>query len=262
LTRTLPSTLAPVVETLELDAPQVVTTTELRALITEAKIRTDPYVTIHRLAEHGWLLPTGVRGVWEFAPAAHGGPIGHADPFLVLRAQLAATPGLDVRLALESALWQHGIADRVPGRHVVAVPSKNDAPTALRRAYTLSWFRSRLPAARIGGLPIAAAETTLVQLAHAPSAVTNWGLILNCLADLVAVVDHDQVRDEAVARSNATLARLAYLTAPFSEALATSLAVEDQGTVWFGPRTQVRRTDARWNIADTILPRAPAEATG
>lgn len=260
MTRTLPATLAPIVEVLELDAPRVITTVDLRTLIEDAGIRTDPYMVINRLAGHGWLLRTGVRGVWEFAPGAHAGPVGHGDPFLTLRAQLAATPQLDVRIALESALWCHGLADRAPDRHVLAVAGKPDATTALRAAYTITWFRSQLPAGQVDGLPVASIETILVQLAGTPTSVSNWGLVLDCLGDLVADADDDRVRAEAHGRPNATLARLAYLTAPFDESLAASLRVEDHGTVWFGPRGRLRRKDTRWNVADTVLPRSPTEA--
>ena len=77
LTRTIPPSLGPVLTELELDAPQVVTLAELAALVTRTGVGTEPRVVADRLRKLGWLLPTETTGVWEFAPAAHAGPIGH-----------------------------------------------------------------------------------------------------------------------------------------------------------------------------------------
>jgi len=53
MTRPIPPTLAGVLELLELERPVTVTT--------------------ERLAERGWLLKTGVRGVWENGPPSMPG---------------------------------------------------------------------------------------------------------------------------------------------------------------------------------------------
>lgn len=260
MTRTLPAGLAAVVEALELDGASVVSAAELAELVRQAGLHTDPYVVINRLAEHGWLLPSGVKGVWEFAPGARAGAIGGGDPFLVLRAQLLASPGLDARVGLESAMWRHGQLDRAPNRHVVAVPDKTTAPAALRRAFQVTSFEARLPAARAAGLPVQAPATLLVHLAHRPADVKNWGLVLGGLAELIAEADHEKVLAELAGRPNTTRARLAYLTEPFAPNLAAAARPEDRGVVWFGPRGPLRRHDSRWQIADTVLPRSPTEA--
>ena len=87
--RTLGSSLAQVVEELELEQPVVVTTHDLQAILGDRQIKTPTSEVARRLRERGWLLPTGQRGVWEFAPGAHAGPYGHGDPLLALRALLA-----------------------------------------------------------------------------------------------------------------------------------------------------------------------------
>ena len=63
---------------------------------------------MHRLARLGWLLPTPVRGTWEFAPAEHAGAIPDADPLLPLKALLPPVAELcedkpSRRRALDSA---------------------------------------------------------------------------------------------------------------------------------------------------------------
>ena len=80
MARSLSPTLASVVEDLELDQTVVVTAELLREIVARHQLGTSPKVVAARLRQAGWLLPTGRRGVREFAPGAHAGPIGHGDP--------------------------------------------------------------------------------------------------------------------------------------------------------------------------------------
>jgi hypothetical protein len=261
VTRSIPAQYAPVVEALELDGAVVVTTEELRGLLHDAGVATEATVAIARLAEHGWLLPTGVRGAWEFAPGSHAGPFSHGDPFLTLQAQLAVTPDVDARVGLASALWLAGLVDRTPDRHVVTLGKGMRVPAALKRTYNATTFNAATAPDRVRGVPVCSPATVLVHLAESPTAVANWGLVLDGLGGLVDVADRDALRIELAGRTNATLARLAYLLFPFDpDFVETSIDLADHGVVWFGPRRTLRRTDSRWNIADTILPRSPTEA--
>lgn len=259
MTRAIRSSLAVVVGALELDAPVVVTSGQIHDLVRRLHVDTPAHVVTQRLAEDGWLLPSGVRGVWEFAPGSHGGRVGHGDPFLVLRAQRAATPGLDARVALESALWLHGLTDRAPVRHIVSVPALTRPPIGLRRAFTTVPFTCVEPPARVSRLPVCTPATVLVHLADTPTAVGNWGLVLDGLAALIEAADPVAVAAEAKDRSNATRARLGYLVEPFDQNLADMLDVVDSGTVWFGPRQPVRRRSSRWRVVDTVLPHVPGD---
>jgi len=260
MTRPIPAQYAPVVEALELDAAVLVTNESLRRHLHDAAVGSDPTVAIHRLAAHGWLLPTGVRGVWEFAPGSHAGPVSHGHPFLTLEAQLLATPELSARVALESAMWLAGLIDRAPARHVVSVEKSVRVPTALTRAYDVVRFDAVCPADRVGGVPVSSPATVLAHLATSPTAVANWGLVLDGLADLVDIADLEAVHAELQGRSNAARARFAYLVAPFDPDFVESIDVANSGVVWFGPRKGVRRSDSRWNIVDTVLPVSPTEA--
>jgi Transcriptional regulator, AbiEi antitoxin len=71
MTRTIPRSLAPVLEQPELYQADLATTARLDDLIRAAGIHTATRTVATRLRERGWLLPTGQRGVWE-------GEVGHA----------------------------------------------------------------------------------------------------------------------------------------------------------------------------------------
>lgn len=262
MTRAIPRSVAPIVEALELEAASVVTTGHLHDLIEQEDLRTPPRVAIQRLAEHGWLISTGVRGVWEFAPGASAGPFGSGDAFIVVRAQLAATPHLDVRVGLESALWLHGLADRPPSRHCVVVRyGKGQAPAALRRNFNLLTFDAELPPAMIDRLPVCSLTTVLVSIADRPTAVRNWRTVLDALGDLIVATNPNDLAIELEGRPNTTRQRLGYLVDPFAPDLAATIDVAETGTAWFGPRGSVRRRSTKWDVADTVLPEPPGGIT-
>ena len=85
---------------------------------------------------------------------------------------------------------------------------------------------------------------------------------MEVLVELVQSIDHTDLGEELAGRSHAARARLAYLVSGVAPDLASVLNVASAGKVWFGPRTKTRRHNARWNIADTILPISPAELGG
>ncbi|WP_425955926.1 type IV toxin-antitoxin system AbiEi family antitoxin domain-containing protein [Xylanimonas sp. McL0601] len=72
-TRTLGPALGQVIEELELDQPIVVTTADVAGIAARRGIKTPASEIARRLRLSGWLLPTGQRGVYEFAPGAHAG---------------------------------------------------------------------------------------------------------------------------------------------------------------------------------------------
>ena len=257
MTRAILKSIAPLVEALELEAASVVTTSHLHELAEAAGLRTPTYVAIQRLASQGWLIATDVRGVWEFAPGAHAGPYGSGDALITMRAQLAVMPELDIRVALESALWLHGLADRPPDRHCVTVPAGSTPPAAIRRNYNVVRFDAVLPAASVDRLPVCVPPTVLVHVADHPTAVRNWRTMLDALADLVDATDPSELDAELEGRSNATRQRLGYLIDPIDPDLASTIEVADTGTAWFGPRREVRRRSAKWNVVDTVLPEPP-----
>jgi hypothetical protein len=262
-TRTIPRSLGQILTQLELDAPQVITLAELAALAARTGVRTEPRVVADRLRKLGWLLPTETAGVWEFAPAAHGGPIGHGDQFLELRAALASRPSLDAAVCLTSALLTHGLTDRAPDRLEVAVRTGASIPEGLRRATRVVFFDSNFIPERSRGVPVHKPVTILVHLAARPSDVRGWGAIADALPELVDVVTPDDIDAELAGRPRSVRVRLAYLSQGVAPDLANRLVPPNEGgraapKVWFGPRRNLKRHNARFSVADTLLPFDPA----
>ena len=263
MTRAIPPSLGPLVTALELDAPEIVTMAELRALVRRTGIRTEPRLVAARLRARGWLLPTVTPGVWEFAPGAHAGPIGHGDPYLALRGALAARPSLLAAVCLMSALRTNGLAERAPDRLEVAVGTGSSVPAGLRRAARVVVFDPAISPARIGGLPVHVPATILVHLAARPTDVRGWGGIADLLADLVAHADPAGIDHELEDRPRSVRVRLAYLTQGVAPELADRLVPPEEGgraapKVWFGPRGSLKRHSTRFSVADTLLPFDPA----
>jgi len=264
VTRDIPPSLGPVMTELELDAPEVVTMAELAALVERYGIGTDPKVVAGRLRARGWLLSTGIRGVWEFAPAAHAGPISHGDPYLPLRAALAGHPGLPLAVCLISALRSHGLAERAPDRLEIAVPTSTSVPAGLRRRARVVMFEAKLSPQLFDSVPVHVPATVLVHLAARPADVRGWGTIADTLADLVATADVTEIDRELEGRPRSVRVRLAYLTQGVAPDLADRLVPPEEGgrtapKVWFGPRGTLKRHNTRFSVADTVLPFDPAD---
>lgn len=256
--RTLSGSLAAVVEDLELEQPAVVTMAELRKIVARHHVLTSPAVVASRLRANGWLLPTGSRGVWEFAPGAHAGPYGRGEPTMVLRAALAATPNLDAALALGSAAWALGYADRAPAKLDVAVPHPSAAPAALTRAAHMHGFTCRVGYLFAKGVPVHRPESVLAHLAASPSSVRFWSSVLEWLPDLAADLDVDVVAAELANRPVATRVRAGYLISGMRPDVADLVRTDVGDVVRFGARgaEQVRH-DGTWRVLDSLLPVDP-----
>jgi predicted transcriptional regulator of viral defense system len=263
LTRSIPTSLAPVLAELELEGTEVVTLADLTDQVARAGIGTDPRLVANRLRRSGWLLSTATTGVWEFAPASHAGPLGHGDPYLELRAALAKRPGLDAAICLLSALRAHGLTDRMPERLEVAVPDRSTIPAGLRRSTRVVVFDAHLPHERLRQVPVHAVATVLVHLATRPGDVRGWGEVADALPDLVASVTAADVDAELAGRPRAVRTRLAYLVQGVAPNLASHVAPAQPThgpapKVWFGPRGRLKRHNAQFSVADTVLPFDPA----
>lgn len=262
VTRTVPRSLAPVLEWLELERPEAVTTEQVREFCERRGVALPVSTVINRLARRGWLLKTDTHGVWEFAPAERAGAYGSRDSLLGLRTVLATAPETRFSVCLTSALWLHDLMDRRPSRIEVALPPREYVPAGIRRSSRVLRFKSHLEPMAMQGVPAHRLETVLVHLAARPTDVRNWGSVLEVLTELVTSIDRTALGEELAGRPHATRARLAYLVSGVAPDLASVLNVASAGKVWFGPRTKSRRNNARWNIADTILPVSPAELGG
>jgi len=262
-TRAIPPSLSPILAELELDAPHVVSLAELKDLVNRAGVGTEPRVVAARLRRLGWLLPTATAGVWEFAPAAHAGPIRHGDQFLELRAALATRPSLDAAVCLVSALAARGLTDRAPDRLEIAIRTGELVPRGLRRAARIVIFGANLASGRLSGVPVNQPATVLVHLAARPTDVRGWGAIAEALPELLEVVAPADIDVELAGRPRSVRVRLAYLVQGVAPDLADRLVPPDEGgrsapKVWFGPRASLKRHSSRFSVADTLLPFDPA----
>ncbi len=259
MARHLPTALAPIVERLELDQPEIVTLKQLTRIAAEFGVGTAPALIAHRLQSLGWLLSTGLSGAWEFAPGAHAGPHSRGGPFLPIKAALALLPDLPVAVALTSAAWAHGLADRIPPRIELAVSTGGRVPAGLGRKVQLLRFDARLDPVIRRGVPVQRFESILVHMAARPSRVNSWGGVVEWLGDVVTEAVEADILLELEDRPRAVRVRLAYLLQGLWPELS-ELSAGGAGTkVWFGPRGKLRRHSQRWRIADSILPFDPAK---
>lgn len=258
MTRTLSPSLGAVVETLELEQPQVVTMADVRQLVDRHHLRTDPKLVALRLRRSGWLLDTGVRGVWEFAPGAHAGPIGHADPLGAVKAIAARFPDLPAQVALSTAAWANGYADRVPAMPEIAVPPREDIPRTVSGLVRVTRFETHLDPVRKRGTLVHRPESVLVHMAHRPADVRSWSSAAEWLPNLAADADPELVHTELITRPKATRARFGYLLQGLRPDLVKGMRTSASTKTWFGPRGPLRRHSQQWQIADTILPFDPA----
>lgn len=258
MTRSVPIALAPVVERLELDQPEVVTLKQLTRLVTELGVRTAPALVAHRLQALGWLLRTGLSGAWEFAPGAHAGPHSRGGPLLPVKAALALMPELPAAVALTSAAWVHGLAGRTPPRIQVAVKPGARVPAGLVRNVQILRFDARLKPVKRRGVPVQRFESLLLHMAARPSMVKSWEEVVEWLGDIVAEIVEADVLLELEDRPRAVRMRLAYLVQGLWPELSERIGSGGGSKVWFGPRAKLRRHSQRWHMADSLLPFDPA----
>jgi hypothetical protein len=258
MTRTVSFSEAGVLERLELDRPAVVTIERLRDLLGELGVGTSPSVFAARLRAKGWLLPTGQRGVWEFAPAAAAGPYSSHDPLLGLKSFLALNPDAGCALTFQAAVWAHGLADRVPNRPEVAVSDlalKRRLPDGLDG----SVFRPGLGVVALRGVPVLAVDSVLVHMCAKPGDVRSWASGQEWLPGLAAELDGADLIAELSPRPGSVRARAGYLLQGMRPDLAEAIwgLSAPGGKTWFGARGPLVRHDNRWQIADTLLPFDP-----
>lgn len=259
--RTLSRGLAHLVAELELRQPTLVSVDDLARLADEAGLQTAARVLAGRLRDAGWLLPTAQRGVYEFAPGAHAGPFGHGDPFIDLRAAMLAGHH-SATVALGSALWLHGFAERAPDRHEVAVPVGTAVPKSIKRRMRVVHFSACLDPATLEQLPVHQPATILAHLATKPGEVQDWATFAQALPDLAERSSVADLESELRGRPSTVRPRLAYLLSGVASNLAERLQPNTPTQVtWFGRARRSRRFDRRFNVADGLLPFDPREST-
>ena len=255
-TRTLPGSVAGVVQELELRQPAVVTRALLEQIASATGTQLPEKALVDRLVRLGWLLPLRKRDTWEFAPAARAGRFSSGDTWIELRALLEHEPGAPVAVAFDSAVWELGHSAHQPTQPVLAHRRGWRPPKALGgRMVTFEW---QLPARALRALPVWREATVVVAAAERPAAQGDWANADEWLPETFRVVTPDEVLAEATGRKISTLARLGYL-AEWSgrDDVADEIEALLPGRLpvtSIGPRDRRDRWSRRWHVYDALLP--------
>lgn len=252
--RTVPQGLAPLLQLLELEQPQLVTAAQLRAWSSEAGVGWPADVVIRRLREHGWLLDLATRGVWEFAPAARAGAYGSGDSLVELRATLARDRSAPYAVGAESAAYLLGLAGRRPGREVVGAPSGVRPPKAFRVFRVVSWT-PRTPLVLRDSLPTWTAATLLAFMGTRPSGYRDWPNAGEWIAQAAAGAINEDVAHELHGRARSAWARTAYLLdrggAPARARELLSRAPHGSGPYYLGERRREGSYAKAFDVIDS-----------
>jgi len=255
--RSVPSSLAPIIEELELRQPKLVTKAYLESLIAERNLKLRPEEVSHRLQKQGWLLSLKTKDAWEFAPASRAGKIGSGDPFIELRATLYHRPDLPAAIAYDSAAWLHGFARRPPDKDVLSIPSHIVPPPALR-GFRITHLQGQIDPVQIDELPIWSVETLIVLMGERPMSYRAWPTVMEWLREATSRVDYDLILKELSGRGLATWARTGYILEAggrkdLGEKIHQQLDPSRKGPFYLGPRNSPGKVDKRWDVRDSIL---------
>jgi hypothetical protein len=157
-------------------------------------------------------------------------------------------------------LWLHGLADRAPDRHELAVPVKTVVPESIKRRMRVVHFSARLSPAILEQLPVHQPATILAHLATKPGDVQGWTTFAEALPDLAEQSSAHDLEKELHRRPSTVRPRLAYLLSGVAPKIADLLQPSTPAQVtWFGRSRVSRRFDKRFNVADGLLPFDPRE---
>lgn len=255
--RSIPKSLAPVLEDLERRQPTLVTKELLVEIIEERGLQLRPEGVAYRLQKEGWLLSLRKEDAWEFAPASRAGPIDSGDLFIELRAVLNRLADFPVAVAYDSAAWLHGLARRNPQRNVISVrPGVNVPKTLEGFRVTRKW--GQLDPVVINALPVWRIETLLVLMCVRPTGYRAWPTVLEWLPEAAAAADSDLISRELVGRGPPTWARLGYLMEVagqrgYAGKVHKEIEPSAKGPFYFGPRKHPGTYDKRWDVRDSVL---------
>ena len=254
--RSVPRSVAPILEALELDQPVLVTRELLDDLVAAKDVEVSGSVAARLLRERGWLLPLRTTGVWEFAPGARAGSIGGGDPFIELRARLETRP-LEASVAAESAAWLQGLASRAPDPQVLCLPPGTRLPRSLDEFRVVRWVPS-VPKRAIDGLPVWSVSTLLAFMGARPDRFRDWPNVSEWLMDAAQRSSVEALRSELAERSRSAWARTSYLLLRGGAVKAAdeliALAPDGKGPFHLGPRERPSKYDRRFDVVDHVFP--------
>ncbi|MEC4273526.1 type IV toxin-antitoxin system AbiEi family antitoxin [Adlercreutzia sp. R25] len=257
--RTIPESLSPILEDLELDRPQLVSLADLRAMCERHRIGTDPRVVASRLKQKGWLIATPQRGVWEFAPAELAGSYSSADPLLALKAFNVAHPECRNALRGQSAAWALGLADRAPS--MISVAFEEQPKVKVPSELATATFSAQAPVRSAKGVSALGPASIVAQMAERPSSVRSWQSVVEWLPDVAFEIDGSELLKELEGRPNSVAQRTGYLLQGMRPDLAAAVAGAHaaQAVAKMGTSEAPIRYDQNWMVSDALLPFDPRE---
>jgi len=254
--RSVPRSVAPVLEALELEQPALVTLSMIEDIVAETESPTSAVNAARMLRERGWLLPLRTSGAWEFAPGARAGAWGGGDPFIELRARLATRP-IDVAVAAESAAWLHGLSTRSPDRHVIALEPGVSVPRSLSDFRIVRW-RAVDEVVNNDGVPVWSVATLLAFMGVRPDQYRDWPNVSEWLAAAVSQVSVEALRAELANQPRSGWARVSYLLFRGGDEDSAnelmSFAPPGGGPFHLGPRDMPSKYYGDFEVIDHVFP--------
>ena len=252
--------MAEILGELELNQTQYITLEELAFLAEKYHVLTKPSIIASRLKDSGWLLPTGQRGVWEFASASMAGSYSKNDPLKDVKAFLLLNASLNCYVCLHTAAWALGLADRVPLHKELAFsqPPRKRIPAGIK----VYKYHPVIELKHVKDVPCLAPESILVQIASKPDIVDSWESVMEWLPDVVYESKVEMILAEIDERTDSVKRRTGYfLQGMYPEASNAIFDViqKPASKIRFGSRKQAVRNDEKWKISDTALPFSPKE---
>lgn len=260
MTRTISKSMAEILEELELNQTQYITLEELAFLAKKHHVLTKPSIIASRLKHTGWFLPTGQRGVWEFAPASMAGSYSKNDPLKDVKAFLLLNSTLNCYICLHTAAWALGLSDRVPLHKELAFlqPPRKRIPAGIM----VYRYHPTIELRNVRGVPCLAPESILVHIATKPDIVHSWESVMEWLPEVVYESKKEIILAEIDGRTDSVKRRTGYFLQGMYPEAADAIFDSIQkpiSKIRFGSRKQAVRNDEKWKISDTALPFSPRE---
>lgn len=259
MARAISSSLAPIVEQLELDGDVIVTPGRIAEVLRSMGSNADAKTIAYELQRAGWLGSLRTRGAWEFLPGARGGAYSSGDRFLEFRAQRQRDPNWPGVLAMESAASLLGLAQRLPEREVVSLPAGVNLP----KAFAGQWRSTSVVmppegSTTVDRLPVWNREGLVTGIAASPAGYRDIPGLAQWLGDVVHQVDISVVIILLKDFPRAVCQRAAYLLHAGGNPAASSEIIQaypPKEVAWFGKRTTGGKFDPHTRVHDTVLRR-------
>jgi predicted transcriptional regulator of viral defense system len=253
--RTISRSIADVVAYLEQQEKTIATAKEIAQFLGVDRDDQRLSDVLQSLRRRGWLLPLPIRGAYEFLPARAGtNPSG--DPWIELRLLLATERSLRFQVALVSAAFLRGYAERKPRKDILLVNKEQSLRPRLRDVFRVirtkpeRLFGSEL----LQGLPVSNASRLVLECVlywrFAGDLRSRGHWVGQCLRDASA----ETVRRWSRELGGSVPRRVGYLAERFgAEHIANVLVPRRTGAIaYLGPKHERGEFNAKWRVYDTL----------